>query len=135
MECATIISSSEQIIEFFEQFIFLSYPTLDYKDRDVDTFFFVDPKTKRNKLYYHYQPADFKKEFSYNYDEESIRSINLYFGNKELYGFDFQYSGEEIIKDLLSRFIDFLVIKDPKLISKIIVSHPFDGVLPLNEFG
>lgn len=105
------------------------YYKLILKNKDVDTKYYVNPKTERNEIYFHYLPVNLADEFLYNYNDDEQKSINDYFGSIELYSFDIQYRDEVFLQHLLKSFKIYLLnIGDIKLVD-ILLSHPHKGII------
>lgn len=132
MEVATIITSSEHICTLFDKFIY-SYPLLYLYQKDDDTAYFKNDIDDKFKLFYHYKFNEPKTEFSYNYSEVEISEIKNFCGNRPIYMFDLSYRSENILAEMLKEFRLYVKTHDEKLLSYVLISHPFDGLKRLDK--
>jgi len=133
MEVLSFISSEKCLIEYFGSFM-LGYERLSKDFTDQDTVFYVNPKTGRNEIYFHFLPTNLEEEFTYNYTEEDQTIIKSFFGEGKLHSFDIQFGNEEILNDLLNSFINYLRRKGYNFYNKTLISHPFKGIVNITSF-
>ena len=66
MEVASVISTRKDIAKLFELFL-TAHDSLSLRDKHDDTMYFSIGENKNFAIYFHFQPNDVSKEFSYNY--------------------------------------------------------------------
>jgi hypothetical protein len=130
MEVATIITSSKNTFFLFEKFI-CSYPTLVLIKKDDDTAYFQSTLHEKNKIFFHFKLNNPPKEFSYNYSNEDIVTIDRFYGKTEFLMFDLSYRPESLLTEVLSGFKAYLLKHNKELLDGILISHPFDGLKSL----
>ncbi|HEX8546096.1 MAG TPA: hypothetical protein VF691_03985, partial [Cytophagaceae bacterium] len=132
-EVLTFFSSNRNLLDYFGTFMD-SYSKLILGTRDKDTAFFINPRTNKNEIYFHFIPNNIEYEFSWNYTELEQKHIKLFFHGQELFTFDIQFGNEELLKELLMDFKDYLMKNgNVNIDSEILINHPQKGILKLNE--
>lgn len=92
MEVFSIIASKEDIKDLFKKFI-CNYSDLELNYEDSDTAYFINPITKKNEIYFHYE-FDNEDEYDVNFSDSEKEIIEKYFENKMFYIFDLQFKSE-----------------------------------------
>lgn len=133
MEVLSFITIDKSVLDHFKGFI-QSYPKLILGGQDEDTEYYINPKTDRNEIYFHFIPEDVKKQFEYNYTLEDQNKIKSYLGVKDLLIFDIQYKDENELIHLLGSFDFYLRNKCPEINSVVLIHHPFNGIKKLEQF-
>jgi hypothetical protein len=128
MEVLSLFFENKAFVKNFETFL-LEYKKLNFVNKDEDTLYFENPKTKRNEIYFHFLLNDLDYEFSYNYSEEDIQKIKNGFRNSKMYSFDIQYKDEEFLQQLIIDLKKFIVDNDDFNLDKILISHPHKGIM------
>lgn len=128
MEVLSFITQNPDLINKFGHFI-KSYDRILLNNKDSDTEYFINPNTEQNEIYFHFVSSDFEKEFSYNYSDEDKIIIIDYFGNSALRYFDIQFRNEKFLQQLLIDFKKYLRDQTQGEIEKILISHPYKGMI------
>lgn len=132
MEVLSFISKDKTVLDHFKGFI-QSYPKLILDGQDEDTKYYINPKTGRNVIYFHFIPEDVNKQFDYNYTLEDQNKIKSYLGTKDLLIFDIQYKDENELIHLLGSFDFYLSNINPEFSSVVLIHHPFNGIKKLKQ--
>ena len=77
MEVFSIIASKEDIKDLFKKFIY-NYSDLELNYEDSDTAYFINPITKKNEIYFHYE-FDTEDEYDVNFSDSEKEIIEKYF--------------------------------------------------------
>lgn len=133
MEVLSFFSNNKNLINYFDNFL-NNHSKLFLYAADKDTKFFRKMNSDKNDIYFHFHLLDIKNELSFNYRKEDVKKIYKYFKGCSIYLFDIQYRDENLIRELILNFNEFLkeiISSDNNL--KILISHPFDGLESMNE--
>jgi hypothetical protein len=130
MEVASIFSSEKEFVNLFYKFT-KSYEKLYQSGEDDDTAYFENKESGKNELFLHFELDDVEHEFSYNYSEEVVEGIRKYFDGYSIYLFHISYKGNLFLKDFFKSFINFLQKQNDFTLTKILLHHPFDGLIPI----
>lgn len=129
MEVLSIFTSDQNIIKYFDEFIY-SYDKLKLISKDSDTAYFARLETPdRNEIMYHFTLLDPDQEFSYNYSDEDIVILKKIFDNKILFLFDLSYKDDDFMMAFLNNLIIYLKQRVSNLLEKMVISHPHLGLI------
>lgn len=124
MEVASIFTSKAELIDSFDRFIY-SYVNLNFENRDEDTAYFTNSKTRRLEIYYHFKLSDVKYEFAVNFSPKDVAEINGHF-DKMILMFDISFRDKIFFDKLLLDFKRY--IHDHAYLSDILVKYPFKSI-------
>lgn len=130
MEVLTIFSNNKNIVGLFDDFL-SNYKLIKLDTECDDTKYFINLKTGRNEIYFHFIFSDIEHELIRDYTGKEREFISDFFENKKFYFFDIQYRDELFLNNLL---IDFLKDRSKLDLQKILLNHSIKGIVPLKDF-
>lgn len=133
MEVLSFFSSRKNLVDYFSSFI-NNHHKLVLGVKDEDTLYFVNPRTNRNEIYFHFVPNDIEHDFSFNYSETERKNIENFFGRREFFSFDIQFRDEKFISEFLKDFSNYLEAngwEDRE--TQILISHPHKGIVTFDK--
>lgn len=133
MEVLSIFSNNKSVVDLFDDFI-LHYHSLKLDTECEDTKYFINLKTGRNEIYFHFIFNSKKHELIRDYTKKEQKFIFDFFENKEFYFFDIQYRDELFLNNLLIDFQNFIKDSSKFDLQKILINHCIKGIVPLQDF-
>jgi hypothetical protein len=130
MEVAAIFSSEKELVNLFYKFT-NSYDKLYLSAKDNDTAYFENRDSGRNEIFLHFELDDVEHEFSYNFSQEDVEEIRNYFTGYSIYLFYISYRGNLFFEEYFQSFVTYLQQQNDFTLTKIILHHPFDGIIPI----
>ncbi|PDS21626.1 hypothetical protein [Flavobacterium branchiophilum] len=121
MKILTFFAKDKSLIDVFKVFI-LTYTKLIKDFEDKDTIYFINPKTKRNEIYFHFFYNDRKMEFVRDYSVTNQKIIEKHFDDENFYFFDIQYKDVLFLNSLLIDFKKYIA-NDDKLNGMVLISN------------
>ncbi|OXA77610.1 hypothetical protein B0A58_05315 [Flavobacterium branchiophilum NBRC 15030 = ATCC 35035] len=92
----------------------------DFEDKD--TIYFINSKTKRNEIYFHFIYNDRKMEFIRDYSVTNQKIIEKHFDDENFYFFDIQYKDVLFLNSLLIDYKKYIA-NDDKLNGMVLLSN------------
>lgn len=132
MEVLSFIVSDKTIVEHFRSFIKL-YEQLLFDCSVNDTEYYINPNTRKNEIYFHFNILNTFEELKYNYTKEEQQEIKDYFNDVPLFIFDIQFKTETILNMLLHRFNIYLLNIWNNLNEKVLLSYPNGSIIQLEK--
>ncbi|PLK43914.1 hypothetical protein [Emticicia sp. TH156] len=130
MEVLSFFSKDKEFVHKLDNFL-LSYPSLELDSEFSDTKYFLNIKTKRNEIYFHFLFNNVGHEFVRDYTEEEQKYIKGFFDNEKFYFFDIQFRNEKFIQQLLQDFKGYLNRYNGYQENSVLINHPHKGIMLL----
>jgi hypothetical protein len=127
MEVISIVTSNKKIESLLLVFL-LESDLISYSSRDNDICYFVNRKTKKYEIYFHFN-NNIDEEFSYNFLPEYINYINNYFSIHKLTLIDISFKNHNLIKKIMDCFFNTIIEQGKIQESEIIIDDPFMGLM------
>lgn len=130
MEVVAIFSSEKDLVNLLYTFT-NSYQKLYLSGKDNDTAYFSNRNTGRHEFYFHFELDNVEHELSYNFSEEDVQKIRNYFSAYAIYLFYISYRDNQFLQEFFQAFVNELERQNEFAKTKILIHHPFDGLVPI----
>ncbi|CAM3829513.1 hypothetical protein FLBR109950_03755 [Flavobacterium branchiophilum] len=121
MKILTFFAKDKSLIDVFKVFLLTNTKLMkDFEDKD--TIYFINSKTKRNEIYFHFIYNDRKMEFIRDYSVTNQKIIEKHFDDENFYFFDIQYKDVLFLNSLLIDFKKYIA-NDDKLNGMVLLSN------------